>query len=102
VTANRARLASRVSVTVALVVVSAGVAAALYARGVQDTGTEDALTQGPVQAHPLSTQHPYMGVFQPGSIASYTPVMSFARAVGVQPALCCTTADGTTHSGQAR
>ena len=51
-TANRARLASRLSVSVALVVVSAGVAAALYARGVQDAATEAALTQGPVQANP--------------------------------------------------
>jgi mannan endo-1,4-beta-mannosidase len=87
VTGNRARLASRVSVAVALVVVSAGVAAALYARGFQDTGTDAALTQGPVQARPLSTRHPYMGVFQPGAIDSYTPVTSFGRAVGLQPSI---------------
>jgi hypothetical protein len=81
-----------------VVVVSAGVGAALYARGLQDTGTEAALTQEPVQAHPLSTQHPYMGVFQPGAIASYTPVMSVGRAVGLQPSIVLYCSVGTTRS----
>jgi hypothetical protein len=85
VTANRARLASRLSVIVALLVVSAGAGSALYARSLQDTETDATLTHGPPQAHPLSTRYPYMGVFKQGAITSYAPVMSFARAMRLQP-----------------
>ena len=35
----------------------------------------------------MSTRHPYLGVFEPGGIASYTPVTNFAQAVGVPPGI---------------
>jgi mannan endo-1,4-beta-mannosidase len=85
VTANRAPIAARLAVTVAVLVVSAGVGSALYASALQNTGIVGIPVNGPVQADPLSTRTPYLGVFEQGAISSYNPIMNFARAVGLQP-----------------
>jgi mannan endo-1,4-beta-mannosidase len=86
VTINRAPLVARLSLIVAVLVVCAGAGSALYASRRQNAGIA-ALPHGPLQAHPLSTRHPYMGVFKAGAIASYTPVTSFANLVGRQPSI---------------
>jgi mannan endo-1,4-beta-mannosidase len=80
---NRASLAARLSVVVAVATVGAGVGSALYANLRQHTG----IAATPLQPHPLSTRHPYLGVFKQGVIASYGPVVSFAKTVGRQPSI---------------
>jgi mannan endo-1,4-beta-mannosidase len=71
----------------AVLVVCAGAGSALYASGQQPTQSAVTPVHGPLQGRPLSTRHPYTGVFEPGAIADYTPVTSFAKTVGVQPSI---------------
>jgi mannan endo-1,4-beta-mannosidase len=78
---RRAFIAARLSVIVAVVAVCAATWAALYAHARQRAE----VPSFPLQAHPLSTRHPYLGVFKQGAIVSYRPVASFAKLAGRQP-----------------
>jgi mannan endo-1,4-beta-mannosidase len=83
VIANRAVFMARLSAIVALLVVCAGAGSALYARGRQHSKIAPAY--GPVQSRPLSTRHPYTGVFKQGAISNYQSIARFGDTVGQPP-----------------
>jgi mannan endo-1,4-beta-mannosidase len=81
VSGKGAFIAARLSVIVAVVAVCAATWAALYAHARQRAEVPSFA----LDTRPLSTRHPYLGVFKPGAIASYRPVTSFAKLAGRQP-----------------
>ncbi len=80
---NRAFVAARLSVIVAVVTVCAATVVALYAHSRERAE----IPAFPLDTHALSTRHPYLGVFKQGTIASYRPVTRFAKLAGRQPSV---------------